>query len=65
MNTYPTLTSPARKFRRAVKVALASKDWSVSLLAQRIGRHRNSTSRAINRGEFPGVQAAIKEQLGL
>lgn len=65
MHTNRHAGESASKFRRAVKVALAQRDWTVDYLAERIGRHRNSTSRAINRGEFPKVREAIRKELGL
>lgn len=65
MHTNQSLTQGARKFRKAVKGELAALGLSVGGLAKRIGRHRNSVSRAINRGEFRGVQDLIKKELEL
>lgn len=81
MNTNQSLTRGARKnrgigraedlspcvrsFRRKVKGELAARGETVSGLAKRIGRHRTAVSRAINRGQYRGVQELIAKELKL
>lgn len=65
MHTNKNLTSRARNFRKAAKGELAALGLSVKDLASRIGKSRNATSRAINRGEFPRVQERITRELAL
>lgn len=65
MHTNKNLTTRARTFRRDAKGELAAIGLSVTDLAIRVRKSRNAVSRAINRGEFPRVQAAIKKELAL
>ena len=54
-------TKSQDKFRRRVKVWLIERDLSVTTLAHRIGRRRDTVSQAINRGKFPRVCRQIEE----
>lgn len=53
------------RFRRAVNVALAQRDWTQATLAHHIRRSRQAVSRAINKGHFPAVQARIAAALDI
>lgn len=58
----------AESFRLAVMAALQRRprhQRSITWLARRLSRARSTVSRAINRGEFPSVQQAIKAVLDL
>lgn len=63
------LVKQAESFRVAVKDTLErrarSGERTVAWLARAIGFRRETVSRAINRGEFPNVQSAIRAKLGL
>jgi hypothetical protein len=48
-----------------VKGRLALRGLTVCGLARQIKKSRNATSRAINRGEFRGVQDLISKELNL
>lgn len=65
MHTNKNLTPRARNFRKAAKGELAALGLSVKALAVRLGKSRNAVSRAINRGDFPRVQEAIRKELSL
>jgi IS30 family transposase len=65
MHTNKNLTPRARSFRKTAKGQLADLGLSVTTLAVRIGKSRNAVSRAINRGEFPRVQDAIRKELAI
>lgn len=65
MHTNRNLTEAARRFRRAAKGELGARQLSITSLASDLGKSRNAVSRAINRGEFRGVQKMIKERLNL
>lgn len=65
MDTNKNLTSRARNFRKEAKGELAAMRLSVTQLAQKVKKSRGAVSRAINRGEFPSVQAAIRKELAL
>lgn len=62
--TRQIVKSPVR-FRRAVKVALAERDWTQAALADRIQRSRGAVNRAIQTGAFPNVCARIAEILDI
>lgn len=53
------------RFRRAVNVELARREWTQATLAHHISRSRQAVSRALNKGEFPRVAAQIVQTLGL
>lgn len=55
--------SAQAKFKRRVKVWLASNDLNVTELARRIGRRRDSVSVAIHQGRFPHVRQQIEEEM--
>jgi hypothetical protein len=63
MNTKQKHTDCARDFRGWAKGELARQRLSVTALARVLGKSRMAVSRAINRGEFPGVQLKIKAHL--
>lgn len=63
MDTNQKLTDTASEFRGWAKGKLAARRLSVGRLARRIRKSRGAVSRAINRGEFPSVQTAIKKEL--
>lgn len=61
-------TKQAESFRLAVIGALARRpqgERSITWLAGKIGFRRETVSRAINRGEFPNVQAEVGKTLKL
>lgn len=49
------------KFRHRVKLWLLTKDLTVTELALKIGRRRDTVSRAINQDRFPRVRSRIEE----
>lgn len=53
------------RFRRAVKVALAERDWTQDQLARRIKRSRQAVNRSLKHGEFPAVAAQIAKALDI
>ena len=60
----------AQSFSEAVVVAMRRRSrrgrrFTITELARRLGYARETISRAINHGEFPEVQKAIAEYLGL
>lgn len=67
VNSITPMTSEHNKFpTRTVKVALMDRKWSVTSLATRIGRPRQTVSRAINGcARYPRVQRKVLEVLGL
>ena len=48
-------------FRRRAKMWLIRHNKTTSDLAALIGRRRDTVSKAINQGRFPGVKAQIME----
>lgn len=54
-------TAAQDKFRRRVKLWLVHENLTVTGLAQKIGRRRDTVSRAINQDRFPRVRRAIEE----
>jgi DNA-binding Xre family transcriptional regulator len=50
-------------FRRRVKVWLAHRNETVTALAARIGRRRDTVSSAIHSGRFPRVRAQIAKAI--
>ncbi len=64
MSTSPQNVKSSR-FRRAVRVALAERNWTQATLAHRVGRTRQTVNRTLNRGEFPGVRSRIAAVLGI
>ena len=62
--TRQSVKSPER-FRRAVKVALAQRDWTQATLARHIERSRQAVNRAIRTGAYPGVCARIAKVLDI
>jgi IS30 family transposase len=63
MHTNKNLTPMTREFRRWAKGELAAQGQTVTGIARHIGKSRNAVSRAINRGEFLGVQKQIRKAL--
>lgn len=51
------------KFRRRVKTWLLNRNLTVTYLAKRIGRRRDTVSQAINRGKFPRVCRRIEQEI--
>jgi ABC-type taurine transport system substrate-binding protein len=57
-------TAAQDKFRKKVKVWLAQdRSRSVTALARRIGRRRDTVSRAINQDKFPLVREQIAKEI--
>lgn len=50
-------------FKKRIRVALATQDMSVSALAKKIGRRRDTVSVAIHSNRFPIVKRQIEEAL--
>jgi hypothetical protein len=63
MDTNQKLTDSASEFRGWAKGRLAARRVSVGHLARKLRKSRGAVSRAINRGEFPRVQKAIRREL--
>jgi IS30 family transposase len=53
--------TPQEKFRRDVKTWLTHRRMSVTALARKVGRRRDTVSIAINQYRFPRVRAKIEE----
>lgn len=58
-------TNPQDNFRIAAKKRLIEQGLTVSALARRIGKARNTTSMAINHPVYPTVRKLIARELGL
>ena len=54
---------PQDKFRRRVKRWLLDNELTVTELAERIGRRRDTVSTAINQKRFPRVTERIEEEI--
>jgi IS30 family transposase len=51
------------EFRQRIKVWLIRSNLTVTALAGRIGRRRDTVSKAINSGRFPKIRQRIREEL--
>jgi hypothetical protein len=51
------------KFRQRVKIWLVANNRSVTTLAAKIRRRRDTVSKAINGGRFPRVQDEIIQEI--
>lgn len=58
-------TAAQDKFRRAAKRALLDRDLTVTALAVKLGKARNTVSIAIHHPMFPAVRRAIARELKL
>lgn len=63
----PAPTEQAQNFSDRVILALRRRKprMTITDLAKKIGKTRETVSRAINQNEFPEVQAAIAAKLGI